>query len=138
MGLISSAAVVDWAASALADRPDDQTLTTIVSLYQSDYSQLPELLRALGPAVENSLDDAIAMARRATTVTLSLVLDGAISPYEGARTVWQRIVPKVPSIQPEVIQFIAMASEWEDDESHRDEYAEDIRAEARKWVESHR
>jgi hypothetical protein len=53
------------------------------------------------------------------------ILDGTIAPIVGARTLW-RIARRVPDLEPQLRPFVALASEWEDDETHRPAYDIDI------------
>ena len=53
------------------------------------------------------------------------VLNGAIAPYEGARKIWGEVYTRFPELK-ELTLFVGLASEYEDDEKHRDSYARQI------------
>ena len=53
------------------------------------------------------------------------VLTGAVTPYEGAKRIWDEICTRFPDIA-ELTPFIGLASEYEDDEQHRDSYSRRI------------
>lgn len=61
------------------------------------------------------------------------ILEGTITPVVGARTLW-RLARRVPDVEPELRPFVALASEWEDDEVNRSAYEKDIVEAARRLV----
>jgi hypothetical protein len=50
------------------------------------------------------------------------VLAGALRPYDGAKQIWSTIYTRLPELQ-QLRPLVGFASEFEDDESHREEYA---------------
>ena len=63
------------------------------------------------------------------------ILDGSVTPYEGAREIWLRLSETVPELSERFSPFVAMASEWEDDPENRLAYEQDIRVAARRLLE---
>jgi hypothetical protein len=59
------------------------------------------------------------------------VLQGARTPYEGARELW-RLSTEVDRLADALRAFVALASEWEDDPENRIAYENDIRIEAER------
>lgn len=55
----------------------------------------------------------------------SEVLSGAIVPYEGAKRIWDQVYTRLPELK-QLRPFVGLASEYEDDIAHRDEYARRI------------
>lgn len=66
------------------------------------------------------------------------IVRGDTSPVEGARLIWWDVVRAVPQLDEELGHFIGLASEWEDDSSHRNEIEDDIRRAAAELVEARR
>jgi hypothetical protein len=50
------------------------------------------------------------------------ILKGAITPYEGAKQIWWDIYTRFPQLT-ELRGFVGFASEYEDDDRHRQEYS---------------
>lgn len=59
------------------------------------------------------------------------ILGGSVAPAEGARRIWWDISRRSPLLEEQLQPFRGLASEWEDDLAHRDEYERDIVEEAR-------
>ena len=55
------------------------------------------------------------------------IVEGILDPVEGARTIWWNIIETVPTLRSQFMDFVALASEWEDDVAHRREYEAGIR-----------
>jgi len=53
------------------------------------------------------------------------VLSGASTPYEGAKRIWDRIYTLLPELK-QLRPFVGLASEYEDDIEHRDDYSRRI------------
>jgi hypothetical protein len=53
------------------------------------------------------------------------VLSGAITPYEGAKLIWDKVYTRLPELK-QLTPFVGLASEYEDDPDHRDEYSRRI------------
>jgi hypothetical protein len=63
------------------------------------------------------------------------IVDGRVAPYEGARRIWWEGWEELDR-PAELTVFVALASEWEDHESHRDQYEHDIREAASNLLAS--
>jgi hypothetical protein len=61
--------------------------------------------------------------------------EGNITPAQAAGDIW-RIARLAPAAEPQLRQFIGLASEWEDDPESRELYEEEIRAEAGKLADA--
>ena len=61
---------------------------------------------------------------------------GRVSPAEGARRIWWDGWEELGR-PDELTVFVGLASEWEDDENHRDAYERDIRRAASKLIATH-
>lgn len=61
------------------------------------------------------------------------VIQGKISPYEGAKQIWVKIYTPFPQLT-QLRSFVGFASEYEDDEKHRDEYSRDIVEKCKRLV----
>ena len=53
------------------------------------------------------------------------IVDGKVSPYVGAKRIWSERYTRYPSLS-DLRVFVGLASEYEDDETHRDGYAKEI------------
>lgn len=53
------------------------------------------------------------------------VLSGAIPPYEGAKRIWDHVYTRLPELK-QLRPFVGLASEYEDDAEHRDDYSRQI------------
>jgi len=53
------------------------------------------------------------------------ILAGDVSPYEGARQIWADVYTRFPELK-QLRVFVGCASEYEDNETHRDEYSRRI------------
>lgn len=71
----------------------------------------------------------LAIAREIATS----IVEERITPYEGARRIWWDVYVKIPQLK-QLIPFVGMASEFEDDSNHRDNYSQMILQEARKLM----
>ena len=60
------------------------------------------------------------------------IVAGTLPPYEGARLLWRAWSEL---LRPDDLTvFVGLASEWEDDPAHRDEYEQDILEAARNYL----
>ncbi len=71
------------------------------------------------------------------TVIAKAVLAGSMTPYEGARQIWDEIYGRLPDI-PELTPFVCLASDYEGHEEHRDAYSSGIVEQCRRLVQLHR
>ena len=61
------------------------------------------------------------------------VLRGTIAPYEGAKQIWHEVYTRIPELK-ELKLFVGLASEYEDDPKHREDYQRQIVEECEKLV----
>jgi hypothetical protein len=61
------------------------------------------------------------------------ILAGQITPYDGARRIWSKVYTRFPQLK-ELLPFVGLASEYEDDEKHRAYYVTRIVECARELV----
>jgi len=78
---------------------------------------LGELGLPVPPAPEAGLTLARDIARE--------VLSGAVAPYEGAKRIWDHVYTRLPELK-QLKPFVGLASEYEDDAEHRDDYSRRI------------
>ena len=82
-------------------------------------------------------------ARREAGVALARyyaeqILKGEVTPYEGARNIWWQVANEFvddPEIWESLVNFVGLASEWEDHAAGREEYEREILKHARQLVE---
>jgi len=86
---------------------------------------------AIGEPVPNEVEAARVVALDASVD----IVAGAVAPIVGARALW-RLARRVSEVEPELRQFVGLASEWEDDEANRSAYDEDIVEAARQLIEA--
>jgi hypothetical protein len=90
---------------------------------------LTKSLDELGVRVPSPPEAGLAIARRIA----GDVVRGSMTPYEGARRIWRDVYTRFPELA-QLRSFVGLASEYEDDEMHRDEYSQDIVEECRRLV----
>src|SRR5204863_1416544 len=81
----------------------------------------PKLLDEVGISIPSPVAAGLAVAR----FIAEEVVDKKITPYVGAKQIWSEIYSRFP----ELIQlrpFVGLASEYEDDEQHRESYSQHI------------
>jgi len=132
---IDTDAVVRWATEQLMGSSGSEGLLAIACESSPADSEtvsrlLNELLVSMG---EPSMDE-----RRAGWIVARFlakrIVDGSIEPSIGARKIWWDVANRIPDLEPRMRTFVALASEWEDDPVHRDEYERDIVEAARKLL----
>ena len=62
------------------------------------------------------------------------VVERTLTPYVGARRIWREIYTRFPELH-QLRVFVGLASEYEDDESHRDEYSQMIADECKNLLQ---
>jgi hypothetical protein len=132
--LISPDEVVDWASERVAysDSPNLLALSLLAkptSRVEVD-SLLLNLLAEFGV---DSFDERSAGLRIARRLAQEIV-DGVVEPAVGARKIWWDVVRRVPTLEPQLRSFVGLASEWEDQVSHRAGYEADIIRAARRFL----
>ncbi|HEY3209415.1 MAG TPA: hypothetical protein VGL18_06420 [Actinomycetota bacterium] len=80
------------------------------------------------------VDDIV--AKREAVKCARQILEGSLSPYEGARRIWMDVDPQFTDrgLARKLSGFIGEATEWEDNPEARDEIEEAIRQKAADLV----
>lgn len=121
--------VVDAAVELLDELPTNEALAELAGTkaFREDVTEaLSRALVAEGMALPSDEEAGRLVARDVA----GAIVRGDIGPVEGARLIWWDIVRGVPALEGELLHFVGMASEWEDDIAHRPEYEAEIRAAA--------
>ena len=109
-------------------------LPTVVDLMNlSDEVTREEVLRLLEAVLSESrlpIPDPVEARRIVARQYASQIVDGTIAPYDGARKIWWELWTDCRELV-ELAVFAGLASEYEDDASHRADYALQIVQEAR-------
>lgn len=113
------------AVQALEDGHDSPSLRQLAGADCSDHQEIRKLfLRTLGElklALPSPRDAGLSLARSIADE----VLKETIVPYEGAKRIWHDVYTRFPELV-ELKYFVGLASEYEDDEKHRDSYSNQI------------
>jgi hypothetical protein len=135
LDLLGPRDVISWANNRIASGDDASTLLSLALMsdtYGADVDeQLEQLLDEIGAPRLDDVRAAMIVAR----MIAQKIVDGSLSPIEGSRTIWWRIVRRVPEAEPRLRQFIGLASEWEDAPSQRSAYEKDIEDEAARLLQ---
>jgi len=111
------------AASRLRSSPSDAAYQRLAAA--SSTGSKDELLATMAAIAGGALSKREA-AQEVLVELATQVVEGRIMPYEAARAVWWELCLDVPELREDVSELIGLASEWEDDVSHRAEYEEEI------------
>ncbi len=129
-GKLTNEVAIAAAISALDEGLDSESLRLV--FYETPGSSgtirlfaaaLSELGIPVPPRDEASLTIARVYARQ--------ILDGRVTPYEGARRIWWELANE-PGAGPSLRVFVGLASEWEDAPRHRPEYEAEIMSAAQE------
>ena len=127
VGLQPTEELPDLAARALADGIDAPALRELAGLSRADVREAQDLfllaMEQLGTDLPLSRWDAVRF-------WAGEIVDGTLTPYEGARLIWWHGWHELGD-PDELTPFVGLASEWEDDPTHRTLYERDILDEAR-------
>lgn len=126
--------VVDAAVGLLDELPTNEALSELAATkpFREDVTEaLSRTLAAEGMAVPSDEEAGRLVARDVAAA----IVRGDIGPVDGARLIWWDIVRGVPALEGELLHFVGMASEWEDDVAHRAEYEAEIREAAAELVQ---
>jgi hypothetical protein len=117
------------AAEALGDGLDSASLRQLAGAQGDDSKSIIQIFpRAVGE-LSMTIPSVTDAAHIYSIKVARDIVAGRILPYEGARTIWQVYV-KCP--RDELRPFVGLASEYQDDRKHRDEYARLIVEESRR------
>jgi hypothetical protein len=134
-GQIPNSKVPETALDLLEAGYDSPTLRQIAGIDDKSAIDLGTLfeiaLKELGRS-ELSRDQA---AKYLAAEICQEIVTGQLTPYEGARKIWWEIWENQRSL--EVLRpFVGLVSEYEDDQSHRKEYSDDILKEASEFLQN--
>ena len=121
------------AADALGAGYDSPALCQLAGAHGADAESIRKLFRKslgeLGIPVPPPSQAGSAMARRVA----GAIASGAVIPYDGARRIWWEIYARFPQLK-ELRPFVALASDYEDDEADRANYSRMIVEESKKLL----
>jgi hypothetical protein len=118
------------AVRALEEGYDSPTLRQLAGAEGRDSGDLRTLfLKALQELGVQPLSPAEAGLSLARSIADD-VLAGSIDPYDGARRIWSEVYTRFPHLV-QLRPFVGLASEYEDDAKHREEYRRSIVEECR-------
>ncbi len=126
LDLISPEGVITEAANLLSEFPSNGPLADLANaapFREPVLSLLAKALRVEGSGLPSEREAGLLMAKDVGR----RIINGQMSPSDGARTIWWKVVSRVPELEGELGHFVSLASEWEDDTAHRAEYEADIR-----------
>jgi hypothetical protein len=130
LDLISAEEAVARAADLVTAFPSNVALAEFAGMTptrEAAWSMLASALDAAGLAMPTPMD----AGRTVALAACQRIDDGSVTPYDGARLIWSRVIERVPELRSEFGHFAGLASEWQDDEEHRGDYEADIRAAAK-------
>ena len=138
LGLLSSEELPEIATCALETGHDTPALRQLAGELRPVMSDVRPIfnkaLIELGTALPSKPEAGLIVAREYATE----ILEGTISPFEGARRIWREIQLDMPDLKPQLDPFVYWASEWEDaDDPGRRDYCESaIRTAARNILDA--
>ena len=135
LGSLPVGQLQDIALRALADGYDGPALRELAEFPWATRRDVGDLfdiaLSEMGRPVLSDREAGLRLAREVA----SGIVSGGIDPYEGARRIWWDIWER--SGRPEeLIPFVALSGQYEDEPAHREQYVEDIVAEANRLIAS--
>ncbi len=134
LDLITPVDVIAWAADEVANGREEQKLVELAALWDTSAEAVDARLDALLVSLDIEPPSRSDAGRLIAGALAQDVVDGVVSPYDGARSIWLTVAAAVPEVEPELRAFVGLASEWADDEVHRVEYDADIVDEAKRYV----
>ena len=125
LGLMPVGELTSIAVDAIQAGYDSPSLRQLAGTNEHDTEEVHRLfakaILELGlrvpPAAEAGLTLAQAIAKE--------VLAGVVTPYEGAKRIWDQVYTRLPELK-QLKPFVGLASEYEDDIEHRDDYSRQI------------
>ena len=122
------------AADVLEDDHDSPSLRQLAGLFGADSDEIRRLfhksLDELSVPIPSPIEAGCSFARRIA----SDIVQGIVAPYDGARQIWTKIYIRFPQLI-ELRPFVGFASEYEDDEIHREDYSKLIIEESKRLLE---
>jgi len=137
LDLVAASYAIEWAASRIAEGDTSENLTRLASLPpDTEADDVDSLLSdALHEPDRLPARDARVAGEIVAQKLARDIVKGLIAPYEGAKRIWIDVARRVEDLEPALRPFIGLASEWEDDTAHRQEYEEDIRRAALDFLQ---
>lgn len=121
------------AADALEAGHDSPSLLQLAGADGADAESIRNLfnksLDELGIPIPSPSEAGLALARRIA----GDIARGTVAPYDGAKQIWAKVYTRFPQLT-ELRPFVGFASEYEDDEAHRDDYSRLIVEESKKLL----
>jgi hypothetical protein len=111
------------AVRAIENGYDSSALRQLAAAKGYDADSLRALfLKALWE-MEMSLPSATAAGLSMARSIANEILKGSLPPYQGAKRIWKDIYTRLPELA-ELRPFVGLASEYEDDEKHQNDYSQ--------------
>jgi hypothetical protein len=133
LGYVPAEELPNAAAEALGVGLDSPSLRQLAGAQGDNSEAIIRLLHRAASELSMTIPSVAEAARMYAKRIARDILAATVSPYEGARHLWQVYVRcPVDKLRP----FVGLASEYEDDMKHRDEYARLIMEESRRLSES--
>ena len=130
LGTLYVETIPSWATDALQTGYDSPSLRQLAGTDVDDHQEIRDLfqesLRELGVSLPSPSEAGLSKAKEIADE----IVRGVVTPYVGARTIWTSIYTRFPDLR-ELRPFVGYASDYEDDEKHREEYERLIIAESR-------
>lgn len=127
LDLMGPEQLVSWATERAAEHDAPSQILAIATLSSNVRAE------DVDPLVDDLLDaDGVRPLdeERAGLIVAMLLaqdmIDGTIEPAVGARTIWWDVVERAPATRNQLLVFIGLASEWEDNPQHRQAYEQEI------------
>ena len=139
MGLLSSDQLPAIAAEALEFGYDCLSLRLLAGETEHIGSTVDPLFSRAISELGIPIPDRRTAAKVVAACYAGCIVDGTLSPYEGAYKIWRNVAnafDKDPEIWGQLSVFVGLASEWEDHPTHRSEYEKDIHAAATVVVQT--
>ena len=131
LGLLSAENLPAIGIQALEAGYDSPSLRQLAGVERCDADVVRNLfakaLQEIGLVVPTPSEAGLSVAK----AIAKEVLAGRAAPYEGAKQIWAEVYVRFPQLS-QLRPFVGLASEYEDDDIHRDEYIRDIMEECRR------
>ncbi len=135
LDLLAVEQMPSWAAHALEAGLDCASLREVAGMDGHDPRQVRAVFHAaLDELGAPALDEEQARWEMAR-VWARAIVEGTVRPYEGARRIWWEAASPL-ELPDALVDFVALASEWEDAPAHRAAYEQDIVQAARQLLTS--
>lgn len=134
LGLLPVEALPGMALDAIQAGYDSPSLRQLAGANEHDTEEAHRLfgkaIQELGLPIPQAPEAGLTLARDIAR----LVVSGAIAPYEGAKRIWNQIYTRLSELK-QLKPFVGLASEYEDDLDHRDDYSRQIIEEAKSLID---